>query len=83
MSEAENKYVPGIDVHNNTEVVDLETAKKLKLKGFNKPTHHYWLDKDLPFVKKGLKRVKLEDRRMNHNKYDEFIYSAPTKDELK
>lgn len=83
MSEAENKYVPGIDVHNNTEVVDLETAKRLKLKGFNKPTRHYWLDKDLPFVKKGLKRVKLEDRLVNHNKYNEFIYSAPTKDELK
>lgn len=65
------------------EVVDLETAKYLKTEGFNIPTYHYWLDKDLPFVNKGLKRVKYGKRRMNHNKYDEFIYSAPTKEEVK
>lgn len=63
-------------------VVDLETAKYLKKIGFNKPTHYYWLDKHLSFVEKGLKRVKFKQRRMNHNKYDEFIYSAPTEQEV-
>lgn len=65
------------------DIVTLESAKTLKELGFDKPTHHYYLDKDIPFVKKGLKRVKMEARRMNHNKYDSFIYSAPTKEELK
>ena len=65
------------------DVVSLEVAKQLKKDGFNLPTYHYYLDEDLPFVEKGLKRVKLVHRRMNHNKYDEFIYSAPTQKELK
>jgi len=64
------------------EITDLETSKYLKRIGYNKPSHWYWLDKDLAFVKKGLKRVKYGKRRMNHNKYDDFIYSAPTKDEV-
>jgi len=63
-------------------VVDLNTSKYLKSVGYNKPSHWYWLDKDLSFVEKGLKRVKIHKRRMNHNKYDEFIYSAPTKNEV-
>lgn len=62
-----------------SEVVTLDEAKKLKNDGFNLPTFYYYLDKDLQFVEKGLKRVKLDARRMNHNKFDEFIYSAPTK----
>ena len=64
-------------------VVTLETAKQLKQFGFNKPTYHYYLDKNLPFVQTGLRRVKFGKRRINHNKYDEFIYSAPTRDEFK
>lgn len=35
----------------------------------------------MSFNEKGLKRVKLGKRRMNHNKFDEFIYSAPTLEE--
>ena len=66
----------------NVDVVDLETAKYIKKLGFDKPTHWYWQDKTLKFVEKGLKRVKMGKRRMNHNKYDEWIYSAPTRDEL-
>jgi len=66
----------------NVDVVDLETAKYIKKFGFDKPTHWYWQDKSLPFVEKGLKRVKYKQRRRNHNKYDEWIYSAPTRDEL-
>lgn len=68
----------GID---DTMVADLETAKYLKNNGFNNPTYWYWLDKDLPYVYKGLKRVKYKQRRMNHNKYDDFIYSAPTQEQ--
>jgi len=26
--------------------------------------------------------VKYKQRRMNHNKYDDYIYSAPTRDEV-
>lgn len=63
-------------------VVDLNTSKYLKSIGYNKPSHWYWQDKDLYFVEKGLKRVKIHKRRMNHNKYDDFIYSAPTKNEV-
>jgi hypothetical protein len=29
-----------------------------------------------------LKRVKYGQRRRNHNKYDEWVYSAPTRDEV-
>ena len=61
------------------ELVDIETSKKLKKLGFNKPTYCYYLDKDLPYVKKGIYRVKFGKRRRNHNKYDDFIYSLPTK----
>jgi hypothetical protein len=63
-------------------VVTLETAKKLKEAGFNLPTHYYYNDGVIPFVSKGLKRVKLGTRRINHNKYDDFIYSAPNKREV-
>lgn len=64
------------------EVATLEIAKALKEHGFNAPTHHYWLAISVPYVEKGLYRVKLNARRMNHNKYNEFIYSAPTKNEI-
>lgn len=74
-------FIRGVGIEN-VDVVDLETAKCIKKLGFNKPTHWYWQDKTLPFVEKGLKRVKLNQRRMDHNKYDEWIYSAPTRDEF-
>ena len=74
-------FLCGVGIEN-VDVVDLETAKCIKKLGFDKPTHWYWQDKTLPFVEKGLKRVKYNKRRMNHNKYDEWIYSAPTRDEL-
>lgn len=63
------------------DVVDLETAKYLKSIGYNKPTYYYWLDRDLVCLEKGLKRVKMKARRMNHNRFDEFIYSAPTREQ--
>ena len=64
------------------EIINLEGAKILKHLGYNKPSHWYWQDKTLPYVEKGLKRVKYKQRRRNHNKYDEWIYSAPTMDEV-
>jgi hypothetical protein len=71
-------YGAGVD---GSDVVVLETAKKLKEFGFSEPTYYYWLDGDVPFVWSGLKRVKLGDEPMNHNSYDEIIYSAPTKEQ--
>ena len=59
------------------EICSIHLAKAIKAKGYNKPTHYYYLDKDLPFVKKGLKSCK-NDERLNHNAFDDFVYSAPT-----
>ena len=63
------------------DVVDLESAKKLKCLGFVEPTHWYYVDSDnIPFVAPGLKRVKYDrEQPINHNEYDDFIYSAPTR----
>ncbi len=58
--------------------VSLEKAKELKRLGFSKPVKCYYLDKDLAFVSKGFKMVKESQDSMNHNDYDDFIYSAPT-----
>lgn len=58
-------------------IATLELAKILKKYGFDGPCEYYYLDKDLPFVKKGLKKTK-NNEKMNHNKYDDYIYSAPT-----
>jgi hypothetical protein len=74
-------FLCGVGIEN-VDIVDLETAKYIKKLGFDTPTHWYWQDKTLPFVEKGLKRVKMGKRRMNHNKYYEWIYSAPTREEL-
>ena len=74
-------YLIGVGLDNET-IVDLASAKYLKSIGYNVPSHWYWFDKDIEFVKKGLKRVKSKERRMNHNKFDVFIYSAPTKEEV-
>jgi hypothetical protein len=81
ISDVIASFLCGVGIEN-VNVVDLETAKHLKKVGFDKPTHWYWQDKTLTFVEKGLKRVKYGKRQMNHNKYDEWIYSAPTQDEV-
>lgn len=65
------------------EIADLKTCMRLKKQGFDYPTYYYWLDNsDIPYVEKGLKRVKMGKKRMNHNKYDMFIYSAPSKEQV-
>ena len=56
--------------------VNLELAKFLKLNGYNKKCKYFYQDKDLSHSPKGLKWCKNNDT-LNHNKYDEFIYSAP------
>lgn len=76
------KFVNSISIDGAFSVVDMETAKHIKELGFKEPTHYFWLCKDVPYVKMGLKRVDRGKRRMNHNKYAEFIYSAPTKSEV-
>jgi len=60
------------------QIVSLEKAKELKALGFNKPTQYFYQDKDLIYSPSGLKHIKSGKRKMNHNKYDDFIYSAPT-----
>lgn len=81
-SDDELEFIENVGADNAT-VVTLESAKKLKEDGFDLPTHYYYLDQEILRIEKGLKRVKAGKRRMNHNKYDSFIYSAPTKEELK
>lgn len=73
-------FLGGVGIEQ-IDVVDLPTAKFIKEHGFDKPTHYYYVDGNVSYVKNGLKRVKMNQRRMNHNKYDDFIYSAPTKEE--
>lgn len=67
----------------DSDIVDLEGARHLRQLGFDLPTEFYYLDKTLPYVEKGLKRIKPGKRRMNHNAYDKFVYSAPTKEQIK
>lgn len=74
-------FLPKVGIEE-VDIVDLETAKLIKLQGFNIPTHWYYQDKDLPYCESGLKRVKNGKNRRNHNKYDDFIFSAPTRGEL-
>ena len=58
--------------------VDLKLAKELKELGFNKKTNFYYVDNnELPHIKAGLFSMK-NNKTLNHNKYDDFIYSAPT-----
>ena len=67
-----------MSIINIENLVSLNEAKYLKELGFKKPTEYYYLDKDLKYVERGLNRTK-NGRKINHNRYDEFIYSAPTK----
>jgi|688.fasta_scaffold683471_2 hypothetical protein len=68
------------------DVVDKKSAKKLKKVGFNLPTFHYYLGKELSEDEvgimyagdKGIYVGKLK----NYNNIHEDIYSAPTREEL-
>jgi hypothetical protein len=75
-----NSYPPMELNSNLMGIVDLDVAKEIKKSGFSLPTEFYYLDKDLPFVEKGLKRNENGDK-INHNEFDEYIYSAPTTEE--
>jgi len=57
--------------------VDLEFAKRLKAEGYSKPCEYYWQDRVLSFSPSGLKKTK-NGQKINHNQYDDFIYSAPS-----
>jgi len=57
--------------------VDFFTAVEIKAAGYSIPCEYFYLDKEMSFVKRGLKVTK-NGRRMNHNRFDEFTYSAPT-----
>ena len=59
------------------ELVDLKIAKKLKELCYSIPCEYYWQEIDLPYSSSGLKKLK-NNKKLNHNKYDHFVYSAPT-----
>lgn len=61
-------------------ISDIDLCKRLREEGYSKPTEYFWQDKDLPFLPAGLRKMK-EGKKINHNKYDDFIFSAPTKQE--
>lgn len=63
----------------NPLIVSLEEAKELKSKGFNLPTEHYYLDREVPYGSSGLNKLDY-GQKLNHNDYDDYIYSAPTKE---
>lgn len=73
-------FIQGVGIEKE-DIANLESAKLLKSIGYSNPTHWYWLDMDLPYVEKGLKRVKVGERRINHNRY-ECVYSAPTRKDV-
>jgi hypothetical protein len=62
---------------NVERIVSLEEAKKIKAEGFKRPTEFYYQDIELPYSPAGLKKMK-NGKRLNHNKFHDFIYSAPT-----
>lgn len=58
-------------------VVDLDSAKRLRRLGFDIPTSMYYQDMELPYSKAGLRVVK-NGKKINHNSFDDFLFSAPT-----
>lgn len=60
----------------------LEVAKILKILGFDKPVTFYHRTKNFRFAKAGLSKCK-DDEVLNHNEYDDFIYSAPANHEAR
>lgn len=62
--------------HNINEIVDLQTARILKKKGFNVPTKYFYLEKEVDNLESGL-RVMREGVE-NHNQHEDFLFSAPT-----
>lgn len=73
------KNINFIANNERKEIVDLQSAKYLKKIGYNFSSNWYWQDKDVPYVKAGLKHTTAV---LNHNDYDEWIYSAPTKEDI-
>lgn len=64
------------DLKNETPV-NLTIAMFLKKYGYNKKCEYFWQDRDFTYSKSGLKQNK-NGKTLNNNKYDDFIYSAPT-----
>jgi len=62
-------------------LISLEEAKKLKQNGYKIPCECYYLDESLLFVSKGAYSTK-NKKKINHNKFDRFTYSAPFRKDL-
>ena len=71
------KVYIGTKVFSMETLVNLELAKRLKELEYRKPCEFYYQDSELPFSPFGLKRTK-NGELLNHNEFDNFIYSAPT-----
>jgi hypothetical protein len=67
-----------MEYFQNYNPVTLEEAKKLKALGYSEKCYWYYLDReDIPHVSAGLKYC--DDHFINHNEFDDFVYSAPSK----
>lgn len=68
------------------DVVDMKSAIKLKKIGFNLPTFHYYLGKELSEDEVGIMYAGHKGiyigKLKNYNNIHENIYSAPTREEL-
>lgn len=62
----------------NYNPVTLEEAKRLKMFGYSEVSYAYYVDADIPHVQRGMR---FGDEPMNHNNFDDFIYSAPSKND--
>lgn len=67
-----------MEYFQNYKPVTLEEAKKLKALGYSEKCYWYYVDRvDIPNVTAGLKYD--NEHFINHNEFDEFVYSAPSK----
>lgn len=79
LETSELKSIKNLGQYSVNGVLPLSIAKQLKSMGYDKESFYYYLDRDdIPLVEGGLK---MGERKINHNTYDGFIYTAPTKQE--
>jgi hypothetical protein len=64
-------------------VVTLDTAKQLKMDGFNLPTNFYYVDEKSTESDSGKYLLRCGKGRDNHNRKGREFYSAPSSVELK
>jgi hypothetical protein len=65
------------EIDLNDVIVDFETARSLRARGFEEPTNLFYQAIDLPHAPSGLRAMK-NGETLNHNHYEDFLFSAPT-----